>query len=81
MRKALRRECLRLTGVSPIVTDLLRIPGGSMPWEFRRARVGKAEDGYRWPCGYFRLKFAEPVGGPVSLGYASHFGLGPFFPM
>jgi CRISPR-associated protein Csb2 len=25
-----------------------------------------------------RLEFAEPVCGPISLGYASHFGLGRF---
>lgn len=27
-----------------------------------------------------RLTFAEPVRGPISLGYASHFGLGSFVP-
>ena len=25
-----------------------------------------------------RLTFAEPVAGPIALGYASHFGLGQF---
>jgi CRISPR-associated protein Csb2 len=25
-----------------------------------------------------RLRFAEPVQGPLTLGYASHFGLGLF---
>lgn len=92
MRKALRRECLRFTGVSAIVTEVQaqarRLCYGSaigtagpMPWEFRRARLGKAEDGYRRPCGYFHLKFAEPVSGPVSLGYSSHFGMGQFVPV
>jgi CRISPR-associated protein Csb2 len=28
----------------------------------------------------FRLRFARPVHGPITLGYASHFGLGMFFP-
>ncbi|MCD5406491.1 MAG: type I-U CRISPR-associated protein Csb2 [Desulfotomaculum sp.] len=28
----------------------------------------------------FRLQFASPVSGPLSLGYACHFGLGLFFP-
>ncbi len=26
-----------------------------------------------------RLRFAEPISGPLALGYASHFGLGMFY--
>jgi CRISPR-associated protein Csb2 len=30
-------------------------------------------------AGYaLRLRFAEPIRGPLSLGYAAHFGLGLF---
>ncbi len=30
-------------------------------------------------CGFtLKLRFAEPVGGPLSLGYGSHYGLGQF---
>jgi CRISPR-associated protein Csb2 len=27
-----------------------------------------------------RLRFAEPVAGPIALGYASHFGMGVLVP-
>ncbi len=47
---------------------------------FRKER----DDADRKPpqrAGYhLRLKFAEPVGGPIALGYAAHFGLGLFEP-
>jgi CRISPR-associated protein Csb2 len=28
----------------------------------------------------FRLTFAEPISGPLALGYGAHFGLGLFVP-
>jgi len=30
--------------------------------------------------GFWRLTFAEPVYGPVALGFGCHFGLGMFIP-
>jgi CRISPR-associated protein Csb2 len=33
------------------------------------------------PARGFRLTFADPVTGPISLGYAAHFGLGLFTPV
>lgn len=44
--------------------------------EFRRNRK---DDPPRIGYG-FELEFAEPVAGPVSLGYGAHFGLGLFLP-
>lgn len=48
--------------------------------EFRRARNRRGDDGYSRPFGAFRLTFPEPVGGPISLGYGCHFGMGVFRP-
>lgn len=52
--------------------------GRSLHWlEFRRNRKGDTIT-----IGYgFRLKFPEPVAGPVALGYGCHFGLGQFEPV
>lgn len=33
------------------------------------------------PGGSWRLTFAEPVSGPLALGFACHFGLGLFRPL
>lgn len=53
--------------------------GRSVRWiEFRRERMlGEGSRGH--PLGYgFELEFAEPVTGPITLGYGCHFGLGQF---
>jgi len=45
----------------------------------RQRKTGKGKSaGSR---GYaFRIKFVEPVQGPIAVGYSSHFGLGLFVP-
>lgn len=48
--------------------------------QFRRARNRRGDDGYSRLFGAFRLTFSEPVYGPISLGYACHFGMGAFRP-
>ena len=48
--------------------------------QFRRARKRLGDDGYHRPFGVLRLKFSEAVRGPISLGYACHFGMGQFVP-
>jgi hypothetical protein len=55
--------------------------GRSTPWHaFRTVRAGGA--GRRsTAAGYgFHLAFAEPVWGPIAVGYGAHFGLGTFTP-
>jgi CRISPR-associated protein Csb2 len=48
--------------------------------KFRRERT-KGGGNRAGQSGYgFRLKFAEPVRGPIALGYGCHFGLGQFVP-
>jgi CRISPR-associated protein Csb2 len=46
--------------------------------QFRRARPKPGDDGGQRPTTGFRLRFAEPVSGPICLGHSSHFGLGLF---
>lgn len=51
------------------------------PIEYKRFRSTKrSDDGGRRLSGFFRLKFAEPVRGPIALGHSSHFGMGLFMP-
>lgn len=60
----------------------LELPGGRrLSWlDFRRWRsFGSAPA----PSGYgggFRITFSRPVRGPVTFGYANHYGLGLFLP-
>ncbi len=46
---------------------------------FIRRRGGRTHQPPPVDCGYVvELEFAEPVCGPIAIGYASHFGLGLF---
>jgi CRISPR-associated protein Csb2 len=48
------------------------------PIQFRRFRRKRGDDGGRRAAGAFRIRFPEPVAGPICLGHSSHFGLGLF---
>jgi len=51
------------------------------PLQFRVERPRKpGDDGASRPRGLFRLRFPQPVPGPIALGHSSHFGLGLFLP-
>jgi CRISPR-associated protein Csb2 len=71
---------------APIRVDMLKelsLPGGrSFNWrDFRQQRVlGDGRRGNEFGKG-FEIEFAEPVAGPIALGYACHFGLGLFMPI
>jgi len=71
----LERRGLRRADAVEVLPD-----GGRRFRAFRKAR----RDAERAPpmrLGVaLRLRFAEPVDGPIALGYASHFGLGTFEP-
>lgn len=86
-----RREAINHGLPPPVRVALLRGAGGQVSgvrcqvsgprgrhWlEFRRNRKDDAPQ-----IGYgFEIEFAEPVSGPVALGYGAHFGLGQFVPM
>jgi CRISPR-associated protein Csb2 len=47
---------------------------------FQRRRSKAGDDGDRRSHGQYRVFFATPIRGPLSLGYASHFGLGLYLP-
>ena len=80
----LRRELDRCGFPPPEHIDWVeaaRVSGRREPWyRFdRERRSGGGARGSR--AGYgFVLRFAEPVSGPMALGYGSHFGLGVFSP-
>jgi len=62
--------------VTPVGRAQLR--GRSLPWlAFRRWR-GKGA--FAGQAHGFVLRFAQPVRGPIALGYGAHFGLGLFIP-
>jgi CRISPR-associated protein Csb2 len=79
-------ELLRLLGLAGFpepaavqAVDSTEIAGERVGWaRFRRART--CGDGRRaGSAGYgFRIEFAEPVRGPVVVGYGAHFGMGGF---
>jgi len=50
------------------------------PIQFKRFRQKRSDDGGRRLAGVFRIRFPEPVLGPIALGHSSHFGLGLFLP-
>jgi len=89
LRKALAREWRRLTeqipeyqGVQLEAIEALPVDDKSWkprprPVEYRRVRSKHARNGYR-VSGAFRLHFSQAIRGPISLGYASHYGLGLF---
>jgi CRISPR-associated protein Csb2 len=91
LRKALRRECRRAAiqrSADSSITDIeaftdARRPSvdGPRSFEFFRGRARIGDDGYDRPFGMFRVTFSAPVEGPLSLGYASHYGLGLFLPL
>ena len=58
-----------------------RLGGKAVRWlHFRRERVsGTGTASTRQGFG-FRIEFAQPVRGPIVLGYGAHFGLGLFVP-
>ncbi|MFC1464994.1 MAG: type I-U CRISPR-associated protein Csb2 [Candidatus Brachytrichaceae bacterium NZ_4S206] len=61
--------------------DELQLAGRPLAWRhFRQQRVlGNGRRGNDFGKG-FEIEFAEPVSGPLALGYACHFGLGLFLP-
>jgi CRISPR-associated protein Csb2 len=48
------------------------------PLQFRLGRMKTGDDGKSRPRGLFRLRFPNPVKGPIALGHSCHFGLGLF---
>lgn len=76
-------EGLRSVRIEPLWDEnqVFKIASRWRPLQFRRFRNSADDDGGRRLAGAFRLTFNEPVRGPISLGWSSHFGMGLFMPM
>jgi CRISPR-associated protein Csb2 len=84
LRQDLERFQERRPGL-PAVVDIEPLEGAGpqgtlRPLQFRRFRQKSGDDGGRRPSGAFRIVFAAPVRGPVSVGHSCHFGMGLFLP-
>jgi CRISPR-associated protein Csb2 len=55
-------------------------PCGAAAGEYIRSRLRRADNGGMRHCGYFLLRFAKAVCGPVALGHSAHYGMGMFVP-
>ncbi len=80
LREQLFQDVVRELGFRGFAPPVeLEVRGG--PWlQYRRYRPGK-ESIRRGRPGYgFRMRFEEPVSGPIAIGQLSHFGLGVFRP-
>lgn len=71
-----REVAFPAVAVTPRDHAVLGASSRPMRWtEFRRWRPG---DTHQTGFGGFALEFAEPVAGPIALGYGAHYGLGQF---
>jgi CRISPR-associated protein Csb2 len=79
---SVRKDLAELGHPEPIDIELQKVSAqGFHALDFRRHRATKNEklrDGR--PAFHLRLRFAEEVSGPISIGTHSHFGLGHFVP-
>jgi hypothetical protein len=63
---------------TPAIGHLKSKAGTGGPIHFHRFRSRRGEKQPDALGTFLRLTFAEPVQGPLALGYGSHFGLGLF---
>ena len=80
----IKRECRERGLTEPVALERLeRIPVGSQmrrPIDFRRFRSKRGLNQPDRQGSFWRVTFAEPVCGPLALGFGCHFGLGMFKP-
>ena len=77
------REELERRGFKDAEIEPLDFIGGHhlRPLQFQLYRRKRGDDGGQRPRGIFRLRFPEPVTGPIAVGHSCHFGLGLFLPV
>lgn len=76
------REALASLGLAPVRIDAcerLQLKGRALDWyRFRRRRSSGAGSRGSDQAFGFVIEFAQPVPGPIAVGYGAHFGLGRF---
>jgi CRISPR-associated protein Csb2 len=81
LREELQRRGLHQEGVEIEMLESVGAARRLRPIEFSLRRPHKpGDDGPSRPRGLFRLRFPQPVLGPIALGHSCHFGLGLFVP-
>jgi|RhiMetdeSRZDD1v2_1073273.scaffolds.fasta_scaffold36157_3 CRISPR-associated protein Csb2 len=76
-----RRECSYHGLPHPIQVNFIPKLSGKSGRDFRWLEFRRNRQGDRAQIGYgFEMEFAQPVPGPIALGYGCHFGLGLFMP-
>jgi CRISPR-associated protein Csb2 len=81
LREELERRGLYQDGVDIEMLESVGTAHRLRPIEFCLRRPHKpGDDGPSRPRGLFRLRFPQPVSGPIALGHSCHFGLGLFVP-
>lgn len=85
MEEQLRRECRQRGLPEPVtVGQLSAIQVGNQTRDTIRFHRFRSKRGLNQPDrhgSFWRMTFAEPVSGPIALGFGCHFGLGLFKPV
>jgi hypothetical protein len=69
---------IELRDIEELSTEEVAHAGLPQPREYRRSRSKHGgREANRAAC-MFRLTFSQSISGPLSLGYANHFGMGRF---
>jgi CRISPR-associated protein Csb2 len=76
-RAALGVDRLAAAEIEPLVDHAIG-PRRLRSYDFHLGRAKRGDDGARRPRGAFRLRFPQPISGPIALGHSCHFGLGLF---
>jgi CRISPR-associated protein Csb2 len=80
LREELERRGLLQAGTSIEPLDQTAERRALRSVQFRLTRSKPGDDGAARPRGLFRIRFPQPVKGPIALGHSCHFGLGLFLP-
>lgn len=76
---AARELIERLFGEAPVAIERFEgVPGAPYAIDFRRYRDRRGDEARGRHFSFLRLKFKQPISGPMAIGYGCHFGLGLF---
>jgi len=69
----------RLFDGAPVAIERFEgVPGAPRAIDFRRYRDRRSDEARGRAFSFLRLKFEQPITGPMAIGYGCHFGLGLF---